>query len=126
MESADQDAERSELMPVDITRAAEAVVVAVGGEIDNYTAELLRSTIADALAGAAGERVVLDLTRVEFVNSSGAAVLMGAVGLAEQHRAPLRVVVARPGRVLRALEVTGIAPLLPLCDTLDDALRGPS
>ncbi len=99
------------------------MVVAVGGEIDNYTAELLRSTIADAVSGAAGQWVVLDLSAVEFVNSSGAAALMGAVGLAEQHRAQLRVVVARPGRVLRALEVTGIAPLLPLCDTLDDALR---
>ena len=53
-------------------------VVEVGGEIDVYTAPKLRETIV-SLVDAGAVHLVVDLERVEFLDSTGLGVLVGGL-----------------------------------------------
>src|SRR5438067_13884780 len=53
-------------------------VLEVGGEIDVYTAPQLREHLI-ALVEGGDRRVVVDLARVEFLDSTGLGVLVGAL-----------------------------------------------
>jgi anti-sigma B factor antagonist len=80
------------------------------GELDLATAPDLLGRVRTALEGRPGA-IVLDLSGVTFCDSSGINALMDAHTLAGAHGATLRV--ANAQRItLRALEVTGVLPLL--------------
>lgn len=91
-------------------------MLVVGGEVDLATVERFR----DALLEAQGSpRVVVDLTAVTFLDSSGLKALVAAY-----HRVPaggeLRVVGLRPN-IRRVFEITGLLALFGN-DTPADAL----
>lgn len=98
-----------------------AVVLRAEGEVDSYTADLLR----DELSKAFGVRlpVVLDLCAVEFFASAGLSVLVEYHLLGEERGTPLRLVSPR-GSVLRALRATTLNETLELYLSLDEALQG--
>jgi anti-anti-sigma factor len=54
------------------------MVVMVGGEVDPYTAPQLETALEKAVAEGAHARVVVDLGRVGFLDSSGLRVLISA------------------------------------------------
>jgi anti-anti-sigma factor len=63
---------------------------------------------------------VIDLSGVEFLDSSGLLALLNARGLlAREERALAVVCPASPVRHL--LEVAGVSELLPVCDSREDA-----
>lgn len=89
----------------------EACVIRVAGELDASTAERLRAPL-DA-ARAEGLTTLVDLAGVTFIDSSGLRVLLGAARASDQHEWPWFIV--RPSAaVLRLLELSGTAGLLPL------------
>jgi anti-anti-sigma factor len=98
-------------------------VVHVAGEIDMITASSLRAAVAevfdDGLLG--GRTVVFDLTSVDFMGSSGLAVLAEAVQRVESAKLPPIRVVATSRLVRRAVEVTGLDAVLAIFPDLDTA-----
>jgi len=89
---------------IDEAQEGERVVLTVRGEIDMATEPRLRAALERA-AGASEVRV--DLTAVEFMDSSGLNALVSA------HHAPARlVVVCPPGAARRALEISGLVNVL--------------
>src|SRR5947208_12473988 len=61
------------------TRAVgDHTVLEVGGEVDVYTAPRLRERLIELVDGGA-KHVVVDLSRVEFLDSTGLGVLVGAL-----------------------------------------------
>ncbi|GAA4693253.1 STAS domain-containing protein [Phytohabitans rumicis] len=56
---------------------ADHTVLEVGGEVDVYTAPRLRERLVELIDGGA-RRVVVDLNRVDFLDSTGLGVLVGA------------------------------------------------
>jgi len=108
---------------VSITTSAvgAVIVVAVGGEIDVHTAP----QVDDALGAAAGPAVavVVDLTNVEFIDSTGLSVLVRALARARDDEGSLAVV-APSERVTKVLRLTGLDAVLNVYDTLDAAVAG--
>jgi anti-anti-sigma factor len=108
----------SEALTVTRYDDADAVVLRVAGEIDGFTASPLRDAIdgvlSEAATGRTGQRVVLELTAVEFFNSSGVPVLTGAAEQARRHGVTLQIVRPPNGRVARTLDITGVSHLLPI------------
>jgi anti-sigma B factor antagonist len=109
-------------LEVDVVRERPELVIAVRGELDLATAPLLR----DTFAGAHGEGTavaVVDLTEVEFLDSSGLRALAQCQQLlgSPDGGAALRLVVATDA-VRRILDVTGTRSYFDVYDTLDDAL----
>jgi len=88
---------------ISIERVAPAVVYAVSGEMDLATASELDNQLD--LDGAESV-VVLDLTGVTFIDSTGLRAVVGAHDDAADRNKELRVI---PGtRVMRLLEITGV------------------
>jgi anti-sigma B factor antagonist len=100
-----------------------AVVVRVSGDIDLLTAPELQQSLELACAEARPPGIVVaDLTAVQFLGSSGLAVLMDVDKRCRAHDTPLRVVASTPV-VARPLEVTGLDRILDVVGSLDSVIR---
>jgi anti-sigma B factor antagonist len=95
-----------------------ATVVHLGGELDLYNADVIRSALSDAIESGT-RRIVVDMSDVEFVDSTALGVLIEA-----------RSKIGHDGLLLaapqdgtrRTLEVSGLDRHLPVHDTIDSAL----
>jgi len=84
------------------------LVVKISGELDIVSASYLDDQIA-AFLGRPADRVDLDLSELEFMDSSGIAVLLRI----SNQFGPLQVRGAKP-LVRRVVEVTGLTAILRL------------
>jgi anti-sigma B factor antagonist len=97
------------------------VLVHVDGEIDQVTADLLREHVISAGLSACPPRLVLDLDRVTFCDSSGLGALVAIWKAVRAHHGD--VVIARaPGICRRILQRTGLDQYLRTIPTLDHAI----
>jgi anti-sigma B factor antagonist len=95
-------------------------VLTVQGEIDTLTRPAFTGAITELVNGPdAG--LVVDLTDVRFLASSGLAALITAANQAEERGARLRLVVATRA-VLRPLEITGTDQLFDIHPDLESAI----
>jgi anti-sigma B factor antagonist len=95
-------------------------LIAITGELDiAATPEL--STVMLMAARSPGSFVVLDLARVEFVDSTALGTLLRAGGEVETAGKRLRIVCGE-GPVRKLLEMTNLTNRFQLCPTRDDAL----
>ena len=97
----------------------DAVVVTARGEIDMATApalaDLLRNLAADGY-----RKVIVAMSGVTFIDSSGLQVLIAA-RKAGHDRSALRLV-GVAGGAKRLLEITGLTTVLPVWGTVEDAI----
>lgn len=95
-------------------------VVVVTGDVDLHTAPVLRAEALTAV-GHGASHLVLDMAQVDFVDSTGLSTLIVLLHATQEAGGSLRV--ARvPERLLRMVTMTGISELLPVHDTVADAL----
>ena len=95
------------------------VVVHLTGELDLYNAHAVRDELF-AVAARGPERVVVDLSTVTFIDSTGLGVLIEARTRLANHRAFL---LAAPGlETRRALEISGLDQYFAVHASLDAAL----
>jgi anti-sigma B factor antagonist len=95
-------------------------VVAVRGEIDVYTAPVLRERLSD-LVSSGQYHLVLDLEGVDFLDSTGLGVLVGALKRVRPHDGEIVLVCAQE-RILKVFRITGLTSVFPIHETLDGAL----
>jgi anti-sigma B factor antagonist len=97
-----------------------AVVVRLAGELDLYNSAALREALFQA-CGDSPARVVVDLSRVDFIDSTGLGVLIEARTKLANRNA---FVLAAPGlETRRALRISGLDRHFAVHDTVEDALR---
>jgi anti-sigma B factor antagonist len=99
-----------------------AVVVRLGGELDLYNAAIVRQALLD-VAKDAPKRLVIDLSEVEFIDSTALGALIEARASLPDRGVLLLAAPAHETR--RALEVSGLDRHLPVHDTVDAALAAP-
>ena len=88
-----------------VEAVGQAWVVKLGGELDLYNASQVRDALAVATADSP-QRVVVDLSEVEFIDSTALGVLIEARSKLNNRRAFL---LAAPGlETRRALEISGL------------------
>ncbi|MFE3827329.1 STAS domain-containing protein [Streptomyces sp. NPDC059092] len=107
-------------LQVGVRTEGRSEVVTAAGELDHHTAELLREPLDDAV-GRGRVRLVIDCSQLEFCDSTGLNVLLGARLKAEAagggvHLAGMLPVVAR------VFEITGANAVFTVHDSLADAL----
>src|SRR4051794_35004048 len=91
-------------------------VVSVYGEVDLYTAPRLQTELA-ALARDGASRVVVDLSGVEFCDSTGLNVLLSAMKRLREHGGSLELAAPRAA-VRRILQVTGLDTVFSVHDAV--------
>jgi anti-sigma B factor antagonist len=90
------------------------------GDLDIATAPVFGSAFESAHRDAGDDvMMVVDLTELAFIDSSGIRVLLA---IAEQARGRLRIVNGSPA-VERLFDVTGVRALLPIVAAGDDPLE---
>ncbi|TDC70185.1 anti-sigma factor antagonist [Actinomadura sp. GC306] len=90
-----------------------AVVTAVG-ELDLYTAPRLQAALAGLLREEV-DRIVVDLSGVEFCDSTGMNVLLAAMKRLKEQGGSLELAAPRPA-VKRILQVTGLDTVFTVND----------
>ncbi|MBA2806681.1 STAS domain-containing protein [Streptomyces sp. KM273126] len=105
---------------VEVREEGASAVVTPSGELDHHTADLLREPLDDCLDNGFA-RLVVDCSHLEFCDSTGLNVLLGARLKADAagggvHLAGMRPVVAR------VFEITGADAVFTVHETLEAAL----
>jgi anti-sigma B factor antagonist len=98
---------------------ADHAVLEVGGEVDVYTAPRLRERLAELIDGGA-RNVVVDLARVDFLDSTGLGVLVGAHKRLRPVGGTFSLVCSRES-LLKVFRITALDQIIPLHDTVEAA-----
>jgi len=104
--------------------AGDVAILSVAGEVDLATVGGLRQAVSDLLAQRPA-RLVLDLSEVSFIDSTGLGVLIGARKRAIRAGVSLGVVCSNT-RILRIFAITGLRQALDVHDTLASAVAPPA
>lgn len=94
------------------------LVMRLSGEVDAYVAPRLREKVEEVLEGGA-LWLLLDLTDVEYIDSVGLGIMVGAAKRATARGGDLAIVCPRPN-VLRVFEISGTKDLLNVVATMDE------
>ncbi|TCI96871.1 MULTISPECIES: STAS domain-containing protein [Aeromicrobium] len=109
-------------MELSLTSRAEGPfeVLAVGGEIDVYTAPKLREAIVAAV-DAGRTRLIIDVEQVDFLDSTGLGVLVGALKRVRGEGGSLDIVCTHE-RILKIFSITGLDKVFGLHDSVPAAV----
>lgn len=96
-------------------------MIALPGESDGFTAPRIRSDLATALR--AETPLVVDLSQATFIDSTIVGVLLEGLAEYEKREHPLLLLLPEDSApaVHRLFELTGLAALLPLVGSWDEA-----
>jgi anti-sigma B factor antagonist len=111
-----------QLMQLTRSVAANCQVLVVSGEIDALTVPRLTDALQTIFDAHQGARVVLDLSRVRFLASSGLRVLLEMTQEGVRQHEPLYIVVDQARPVIRPIQVAGLRRRLELFHSVDDAV----
>jgi anti-sigma B factor antagonist len=90
------------------------------GSLDIATSPTVRAALTSA-SERGNHRLVVDLTQVDFLDSTGLGALIGGQRRAKEFNGEVRLV-AKEGQILRLLRITGLLKVFAVYATLDDAL----
>jgi anti-sigma B factor antagonist len=107
-------------LDLESTRRGAASVLTLRGEIDVYTAPRLRQAIVDLVNGGA-TRVVVDMEKVDFLDSTGLGVLVEGLKRARSKESDLSIV-ATQDKILKIFDITGLNKAFNIHRTLDEAV----
>ena len=95
-------------------------VIDVAGKIDIYTAPRLRELLID-LVSTDRYQLIVNLERVEFLDSTGLGVLVGGLKRVRAHDGSLDLVCTQE-RLLKLFRITGLAKVFGIHETVDQAI----
>ena len=99
----------------------DAIVYRLRGTLDLSTAPSLRAALLEA-ANEGKHDILVDLSYVEFLDSTGLGALSGAHKRALEHGGRVRLVVGE-GPIQRLLTITGLMRVFAVYGSLDAALN---
>ncbi len=109
-------------MDLSITSEARGgtTVVHVGGEVDIYTAPMLRERLDEHISAGRTDLLV-DLGGVTFMASTGLGVLVGRLKLVRAANGTLRLACSND-RILSVFSITGLDKVFRIFPSVDEAL----
>lgn len=90
------------------------------GEVDVYTAPLLRQEIMDQVDGGT-HHLLVNLAKVEYLDSTGLGILIGGVKRAKEQGGSLKLV-GPSARITRIFEITGLNKIFDVYSSETDAI----
>jgi anti-anti-sigma factor len=100
-------------------RVADWTVVNIEGEVDVYTAPRLRELLID-LVNRNHYHIILDLDRVEFLDSTGMGVFTGGLKRVRAHGGAMSIVCSQE-RIRKIFRITGQNRVFEIFDTVNEA-----
>ncbi len=100
-------------------RRGDWALLTIKGEVDLYTAPKLKDRLL-ALSEGGTSSIAVDLEAVEFMDSTGLGVLIGALKRCREAGGTLALVAPREP-VVKVLAITGLDKVFPVHPTVEDA-----
>jgi anti-sigma B factor antagonist len=107
------------LFDVQVSEIEACAVLTVTGEVDVATAPQLRQE-AVRLTTSGQANLIIDLSGVDFLDSTGLGVIVGVLKRARTHGGELAVVGAE-NHVRKVFDITRISDVLPMFATVEEA-----
>lgn len=107
-------------MNVTLTKEGAAAVITVRGRLDTMSAPELEQKLTEWISGGS-IRLILDLAGLEYISSAGLRILLSAAKKASAQGGFLSCC-ALQGIVRKVFDVSDFSRILPVYDTLDEAL----
>ncbi|TQN28700.1 anti-sigma B factor antagonist [Haloactinospora alba] len=95
-------------------------IVVVEGEIDVYTAPRLRELLID-LVNKGNFHLVVNMEKVEFLDSTGLGVLVGGLKRVRAHDGTLDLVCTQE-RILKIFRITGLTKVFGIYESIQEAI----
>jgi anti-anti-sigma factor len=111
-----------ELIELEIEERGDIVIARATGELDIAGAAGTGERIQEAVPTSA-RALVVDFSELDFIDSSGVAMLFGLARRLGSRRQELRVVARDGGPVARVLQIVEFDRAAPVHETLDAALE---
>ncbi len=108
-------------MEINVKRDGACSIVYVTGDVDLYSSPQLRDTVLDLFRNREQQKVILNLTEVPYVDSSGIASLVEALQEAKRQEARLILVGLNDGP-RHVLELTRLLNVFEVAATEQEAL----
>ncbi len=105
---------------IDVRKEGSHAVVDVKGEIDVYTAPKLREKLIE-LVSEGSYNVVVNLEGVDFLDSTGLGVLVGALKRVKAHDGSLSLVCTQD-KILKIFKITGLTKVFPIHESIEEAV----
>jgi len=96
-------------------------VIVLEGEVDVYTAPKLKSRLID-LVDEGKYNIIIDLQKVEFMDSSGLGVLVGGLKRVKSHQGSISLVCTQEN-ILKIFRITGLVKVFPIFSSEEEALK---
>lgn len=97
-------------------------VVDLTGEVDAYTSARFRESIIELIESGAAN-LVIDMEKVEYIDSSGLGALVGGLKRASERSGKIVIVCNNP-QIRKVFEITGLEKVFHLYGTEDEAVNG--
>lgn len=99
----------------------ETTIFKLRGSLDLATAPSVRAALSEATEQG-GNHLIVDLTQLEFLDSTGLGVLIGAHRRTAERGGTFRLIV-HDGPISRLLNITGLVTVFAVYHSLEDARR---
>jgi len=107
-------------LDVETGTVGDASLLSLRGEIDVYTAPRLRQAIIDLVEGGA-TRIVVDMEKVDFLDSTGLGVLVGGLKRVRVKDGSLSIVTTQD-KILKIFDITGLNRVFAIHASVDAAV----
>jgi anti-sigma B factor antagonist len=107
-------------LDVETGTVGDASLLSLRGEIDVYTAPRLRQAIIDLVEGGA-TRIVVDMEKVDFLDSTGLGVLVGGLKRVRVKDGSLSIVTTQD-KILKIFDITGLNRVFAIHPSIDAAV----
>lgn len=98
------------------------LAVSVTGDMDHHNVGLMRSEIDRAIREKPVKNVVFDLSKLDFMDSSGVGLMLGRYKLVKELGGSVFIAGAKPA-VERIINVSGLHKIIPIYESMDKAIK---
>jgi stage II sporulation protein AA (anti-sigma F factor antagonist) len=105
------------------TRKRDALIVRLEGELDHHHAEEIRDSLDKQLEDPSIRHLILDLSNLRFMDSSGIGVFIGRYKTINKRGGQVCITNVNP-QLGRILDVSGLYRILKVYDTAEKAMEG--
>jgi anti-sigma B factor antagonist len=108
-------------LTIDVAQRGASTVITLAGDIDLHTAPRLREVLSERARKP--DVIVVDLTAVKFLDSSGVGAFVGAAPLILEAGGAFRLA-CPPPRVQKVFRISRLAEVIPIYDDVAAAITG--
>lgn len=96
-------------------------VISIKGFLDAYTYNEFEQTVNDCF-NQNYYKLVIDMSEVDYISSAGAAVLIGAIGMAQENNGNIIIIRPQPN-VKEVFDLLGLSQIFTIVNNLEQALK---